>query len=162
MREDIEPDTVFVEHDANEALAIMDAEGMNHLCVVDGDLVVGVLSREQLRKSLRTNKNGKLHNIMETRVLVLSTDVTRADALKALNFHNAPYALMIDKKMQIRELVEREREGAHAKVRPKASAPGRFIELAADRQTGAVGDAERVYSARPHIEAQNAARAKEA
>lgn len=152
MREAVEPETVFVEHDAEEALFRMDAENMNHICVVDGDLVVGVLSREKLRECLQKDPDVKLHKIMEQCVLVFRSVIERGKALKALNFHKAPYALVVDDRMQLRELVERESSDGETIETAAGSAPGRFIQLAHDQQTGAVGEPDKVYTVRPHIE----------
>lgn len=152
MREAIEPETVYVEHNAKEALFRMDAENMNHICVVDGDLVVGVLSREPLRESLQKDPDAKLHDIMEETVLVFSSGIGRGEALKALNFHKAPYALIVDDRMQLRELVERESSNGETIETAAGSAPGRFIDLVHNQQTGAIGEPDKVYTVRPHIE----------
>jgi len=129
---------------------------MNHLCVIDGDVVVGVLSRERLRTSLRKNKNEQLHNIMERKILVLNENTERETALKAIGFHDKPYALLVDTENQVRGLVEREPANGVVQTDDAASAfPGRVIELSAEQQAGASGDAIRVYSMRPQIKQEN-------
>lgn len=152
-RSSIEPETVLVGHDAAEALTRMEREHMAHLCVVDGDVVVGVVARDALARHLEREPETQLHDVMQREVVAMSSHLSGADRRAALRASGAPFALILDDRNQVRGLLERERmTDADPAPETLETHGARRIMLDAKQQSGSTGVAIRVYSERPHVE----------
>ena len=107
----LDPATVGPQHTVAEACRILETDAINHLPVVEGQRLVGIVSSSDLLKlHLLDDKQPLLESatvgqIMETSIIVLDRDATLREAAEKLSmgsFHALP---VVDRRRRLHGIV---------------------------------------------------------
>ena len=106
-----DPATIGPQRTVAEARRILETDAINHLPVVEGDRLVGIVSSSDLLKlhlfddKLPLFESATVGQIMETSIIVLDRDATLRDAAEKLSmgsFHALP---VVDRKRRLLGIV---------------------------------------------------------
>lgn len=153
------PDFAFVEHTVREARARMDAAGASHLFVVDGDRVIGTVSRADIDSlAAEAGDRQSFVEAVDPEILHAKRACAPADLLAEMKRSGKEAAAVVDDNLSVIGYVERgrlEQAGVRASARddPARCLSPSALEVAPTVERGGRASMLRVYSETPQAQA---------